>query len=102
MAGYYMDKGYLHVMFTDGSAADYNIPEYENTLNTTMRCQLDRLMEEDVFSYAHLMITGKMQEYLNNSAKEYRDLRRGIEEDLRKTNDDAAAYLSREFMMYES
>ncbi len=105
MAGYDMDTGYLHVMFTDGSTADYYIPDYEETLDTTMitRSQLDRLMEEDVFSYTHLMITGKMQAYLDDYAREYSDLRRGIEEDLRKTNDDAtAAYLAREFMMYDS
>jgi len=105
MAGYDMDTGYLHVMFTDGSTADYYIPDYEESLDTTMitRSLLDRLMEDDVFSYAHLMITGKMQAYLDDYAREYSDLRRGIEEDLRKTNDDAtAAYLAREFMMYDS
>lgn len=105
MAGYDMDTGYLHVMFTDGSTADYYIPDYEESLDTTMitRSLLDRLMEDDVFSYAHLMITGKMQAYLDDYEREYSDLRRGIEEDLRKTNDDAtAAYLAREFMMYDS
>lgn len=105
MAGYDMDTGYLHVMFTDGSTASYYIPDYEESLDTTMitRSLLDRLMEDDVFSYAHLMITGKMQAYLDDYAREYSYLRRGIEEDLRKTNDDAtAAYLAREFMMYDS
>ncbi len=92
-------------MFTDGSTASYYIPDYEESLDTTMitRSLLDRLMEDDVFSYAHLMITGKMQAYLDDYAREYSDLRRGIEEDLRKTNNDAtAAYLAREFMMYDS
>jgi len=105
MAGYNMDTGYLHVMFSDGSTAEYYIPDYEESLDTTMitRSLLDRLMEDDVFSYAHLMITGKMQAYLDDYAREYSDLRRGIEEDLRKPNDDAtAAYLAREFMMYDS
>lgn len=105
MAGYDIDTGSLHVMFSDGSTASYYIPDYEDTLDTTMitRSQLDRLMEEDVFSYAHLMITGRMQEYLDGCAGEFSDLRRSIEENLRKTDDDAtAAYLAREFMRYES
>jgi len=53
------------------------IPDYEESLDTTMitRSLLDRLMEDDVFSYAHLMITGKMQAYLDDYAREYSDLR---------------------------
>lgn len=105
MAGYDMDTGMLWVMFSDGSTANYSVDAFENSLKTTLitRSRLDWMLENDVFTYARLMITGKMQEYLDDYAKERSSVRNDVEAQLRKTCDDAtAAYLAREFMMYES
>lgn len=66
------------MMFTDGSTANYYIPNYEESLDTTMitRALLDRLTKEGVFSSAHLMITGRTQENLYNYAREYEEWER--------------------------
>lgn len=104
-AGYDMNDGILRVLFCDGSEAEYNIAEYEDTLNTTMvtRSQLTWLLDNDVFSYVQLMITGTMQQYLDDYAREHRSMYEGVRDQLMQNNDRATAeYLAREFMMYDS
>lgn len=104
-AGYDIDTGMLVVMFCDGTTAEYYVSDYEATLRTSMAAnsQLDWMLYEDPLTYAELMITGKMQEYLNSFASEQRSIQEGVRDQLRERFDNATAeYLAREFMRYDS
>lgn len=104
-AGYDIDEGVLRVLFCDGSDAEYNIEKYESSLSTTSvtRAQLTWLLDNDVFSYVQLMITGNMQQYLDDYAREHRSMYETVRDQLKEHHDRATAeYIAREFMMYDS
>ena len=105
MAIYDMDDNIITAVFSDRSVEDYYVPDYEDTLETTiaMRSQLELLLENDVYTYVQLMLSGSMMEYLGGIVSEQEAQRKAIRNDLRSVCDDATAdYLAREFMMYDN
>ncbi len=105
MAIYDMDDNIITAVFSDRSVEDYYVPDYEDTLETTasMRSQLELLLENDVYSYVQLMLSGSMMEYLGGIVSDMKTQRLAVRDDLRNICDDATAeYLSREFMMYDN
>ena len=104
MAIYDMDDNIITAVFSDRSVEDYYVPDYEDTLETTaaMRSQLELLLENDVYTYVQLMLSGSMMEYLGGIASDMKTQRLAVRDDLGSVYDDATAnYLAREFMMYD-
>ena len=104
-AEYNIDTGMLRVKFSVGITAEYYIGCFEDTLDTTIatRAELDWLLDNDPLTYAQLMITGRMQEYLDICAREYSEVQSDIVASVRMTGNDATTdYITREFMMYDS
>ena len=105
MAIYDTDENTITAAFDDGCAEKLYVPDLEDTLDTTIvtRSELDLLLEDDVFEYTRLMLSGEMQTYLDCTAKAYKEERLDIKASLLESCDEATAeYLSREFMMYDS
>ena len=105
MAIYDTDENTITAAFDDESAEKLYVPDLEDVLDTTIvtRSELDLMLEDDVFEYTRLMLSGEMQEYLDGTAEAYRVERQEIKNSLCEVYNEATAeYLSREFMMYDS
>ena len=101
------DINCVEIYFDDLTVVTLYTPDIEDDLNTTMytRSQLELLAENSPLEYAYLVLSGKIQEYLNSLSSESKDTSNTIREQYKKRypdmSDTQIDNLVRECSMYD-
>lgn len=98
-----IDTGTIDIVCLNGAKISLKCSEIESELDTTVqsRSKLVWLIENEPLTYAHLVLNGGMQDYLNRIDKSYSEQSDRIRNQLEEKYDKQTAdNIAREFMMY--
>ena len=102
---YSTDSGTVNIIFDNGTGISLLCSQIERELDTTIftRSHLDWLIDNEPLTYVKLVLSGEMENYLKQYAKEQAeqesDIRRQLENHFPP---ETAREISREFMMYDN
>ena len=102
---YNMDSGTVDIIFDDGTGISLLYSQIERELDTTIitRSQLDWLIDNEPLTYAKLVLSGKIESYLKQYAKEQAEQERDVRQQLEQYYlPETAREIAREFMMYDN
>lgn len=102
---YNEDYGSVTVIFENGEIITLLCDDLEAELDTNMitSSRLEWLKENDLVSYADMMLSGDMQEYLTQYLSGYCEERKSIREQMEKCYDkNTAEQITNEFMRYDT
>ena len=97
------DTGTIDIICSDGAKISLKCSEIEAELDTTIqsRSKLDWLIDNEPMTYAELVLSGNMQDYLNRIDKSYSEQSDTIRNQLEtKYDKQTANNITRELMMY--
>lgn len=98
------DTAYVDLIFDSGGVISIYTVEVENQIETGMagRSKRDWLIFNEPLTYAQLVLSGEMQDFLDGYSKSYHRTESNIRKDLEKhLIHEQARDIAREFMMYD-
>ncbi|NLB81202.1 MAG: hypothetical protein GX800_06265 [Clostridiaceae bacterium] len=102
---YNMDSGTIDIIWENDTAVSLLCSQIEKELDTTIltRSRLDWLIDNEPLTYAKLVLSGEIQSYLSQYAKDQTEQENNIRQQLEKHYPpETAREIAREFMMYDS
>jgi hypothetical protein len=100
---YNEDNGSINVILENGQIVSLLCNEIEAQLNTNIvtSSRLEWLKENDLISYADMVLSGEMQTYLDQYLSGYREEKKTIRKQMEQVYDkNTADEITNEFMMY--
>lgn len=102
---YNIDSGAIDIIFDDNTAISLLCNQIEKELDTTIltRSHLDWLIDNEPLTYAKLVLSGEMQNYLKQYSKDQKEQEYNIRQRLEKYYPtETAREIAREFMMCDN
>jgi hypothetical protein len=100
-----MDTACVDVAYENGSMLSIYTPMVEESLRTTMysRSKLDWLIDNEPLEYVQIVLSGTIQEYLDDVDGIYHEQEQNISEQIQKKQGYSASmadYLAKEYLIY--